>query len=183
MLSYLDLSQILQHAGAEAGTAECHGFLCGQVCVTAFPDEDLWMEFLDVQTANMDLEYECYDEIRNLMREIEQQLLSLDCIFEVLLPAEETDLIDRVNALGDWCHGFLNGFGLVEDGLRPLLSEDGTELLKDLGMICRVGLEEADEEDERALAEIVEYIRTGVMMLFDETRSDISRVEQREVMH
>ena len=183
MLSYLALSQLLSRAGAEAGAAECHGFLCGQLCVAAVPDEDLWMEFLDVRTPDQDLEYECYEEIRNLMSEIELQLQSLDFIFEIMLPSDEVDLHDRVDALGEWCHGFLNGFALVDESVRPALSDDGREWLKDLGLICRAGVDEAEEEDEQALTEIVEYIRSGVMMLFEETRVDVSAPESGGLLH
>lgn len=183
MLNYFDLSQMLNHAGAEASAAECHGFLCGQVCVSAMPDQDLWMEFLDLQTGDTDLEFQCHEEIRVLIQDIEAQLRSLEFEFEVMLPGDDSDLNERVEALGDWCHGFLNGFGLGDDGTQPPVSEDGRELLKDITMICRVGLENPDEEDERALAEIVEYIRSGVMMLFEETRSDLFSEHAGELLH
>ena len=36
-----------------------------------------------------------------------------DCTFVVMLPGDEAPLAERSAALGQWCQGFLGGFGLV----------------------------------------------------------------------
>lgn len=170
MLDFIELTELLSRVQARANASECHGFLCGQVCVSGVPDEELWQEFLDAQSGDDDLVYESYAYIHTLIREITNYLNSPDLNFELLLPGEDMPLEYRVNALADWCHGFLNGFGLGT-GLRgETFSEDCREVLTDYTRICQVGLdEETDEEDEWALEDLIEYVRMGAIMIFEES--------------
>ena len=170
MLDFIELTELLSRVEANTNASECHGFLCGQVCVSGVPEEELWQEFLDVQSGDDDLVDESYAYIHSLIREITSFLQSPDLDFQLLLPDEDRPLGDRVDALADWCHGFLNGFGLGT-GLRgEIFSDDCREVLTDYTRICQVGLdEESDEEDERALIELIEYVRVGAIMIFEET--------------
>lgn len=169
-LDYRSLSDLLLRSGAKTGAAECHGFLCGQICGTESPDEELWKEFIDARTPDDSLADQCYAELRELAEIIENQFRSLEYEFELFLPDEDTPITERVDALGCWCHGFLSGIGLIEDIERSALTADSQELLKDFSMICRAGVDEPDEEDERALTQVVEYVRVGVMTIFEELR-------------
>lgn len=173
MLDFIELTEVLYRVQARANASECHGFLCGQVCVSSAPEEDLWQDFLDVRSSDDDLVYESYAYIHSLIREITNNMHSPDLDFQLLLPAEDRPIGVRVNALADWCSGFLNGFGLGT-GLRgETFSEDCREVLTDYTRICRVGLdEESDEEDEWALEDLIEYVRMGAIMIFEESYPD-----------
>ena len=95
--------------------------------------------------------------------------------FQLLLPDDDDELDERTEALGDWCLGFVYGLaagGLSEDSELP---EDTRELLMDFIEISRasndVGELDDDsdeEEDEHAFVEIVEYVRTGVLLINEE---------------
>jgi uncharacterized protein YgfB (UPF0149 family) len=80
-----------------------------------------------------------------------------------LLPEEEADLRDRLEALGHWANGFLVGLAL--GGLRAEdLDQDIKEGLNDLQAISRVDVDtEVDEDAEKQLSELIEYVR---MVLF-----------------
>jgi uncharacterized protein len=173
MLDFIELSELLSRVQAIANASECHGFLCGQVCISGVPDDELWQEFLDVQSTDDELVYECYISINSLIMDITTYMQSTDLDFQLLLPDLDNPLEDRVDALADWCNGFLNGFGLGSNLREEAFSEDCHEILKDYSNICRAGLDdETDEEDERALAELVEYVRMSTIMIFDETYRD-----------
>ena len=86
--------------------------------------------------------------------------------FELLLPETDASLGERSGALFDWCRGFLGGFGLAS-GAQPPLSEEGTEALNDLARLATATpQEDGDEDDEEALAEIEEFVRVAVMLLY-----------------
>lgn len=173
MLDFIELSELLSRVQARASAPECHGFLCGQVCVTGMPDEELWQEFLDVQSHDDDLVFESYAYIHSLIGEISDYMYSPELEFQLYLPGAESPLEDRVNALADWCHGFLHGFGLGAGLRRDAFSEDCREVLTDYTKICRVGLDEQpDEDDEWALEDLAEYVRIGAVMIFEETSPD-----------
>ena len=183
MLDFIELSELLSRARAMVNASECHGFLCGQVCISGIPDDELWQEFLDVQTRDDELVYECYFSINSLVMDITSYMQSRDFDFQLLLPDPDTPLEERVDALADWCHGFLNGFGVGREFNDVALSEACQEILEDYSRICRAGLDEnTDEEDEWALADLVEYVRMSTIMIFDETDSN-SNINYLKVLH
>jgi uncharacterized protein YgfB (UPF0149 family) len=169
-LTHSRFADLLSRAGAETGASECHGFLCGQLCAAEAPDEDLWAELLDLQTRDEMLAERCHAEVRRLVQDLESELRSSELSFRLLLPDEERTLAERVDALGDWCHGFLNGFGLVSGQLGVELGEDCRELLEDMGVICRVSAGDPEDGDEEHLLQVVEYVRVGVMTIYEEYR-------------
>ena len=183
MLNYAELDQILARAQAEVPAAACHGFLCGQLCTTPWPDDARWQEFLDVQCPDDEIVNDCYEEVEALTRIIRDQLNSPEMEFNLLLPDDDCRLEDRVDALAQWCSGFLEGLAAVDAEERPQLGEECMEILRDVSMICRAGVgEEIDEEDEKMLLELVEYVRIGAVVIFEENQ-ELSNAEYPQVIH
>ena len=86
-----------------------------------------------------------------------------------MLPAAETPIDTRADALVEWCRGFLGGFGLAGGGHHDSLSNDAREILADFGTIAATRFEYAgNEDDEAALAEVIEFIRVGALLLHAE---------------
>ena len=85
--------------------------------------------------------------------------------FTLLLPGQGAPLYERTGALFDWCRGFLGGFGLAA-GAEPPLSDEGREAMADIAKLAAASAQEdGDEEDERALAEIQEFVRVAVLLI------------------
>jgi hypothetical protein len=170
MIEFDDLNRLLRLSRAEVGAAECHGFLCGQVCVATQPDSDLWQEFLDSQCDDEAVLSSCREEIAQLASEIEVQLEDTEFGFRLLLPGDDSPFAARVQALADWCQGFLRGVAAVDSDQREPLSADSVEWLDDLGRIGDVDADGEDATGEEALLEIEEYVRIGAQTIFEETR-------------
>lgn len=185
MLEYDELENLLTKVNAETCAAECHGFLCGQICVTGYADAQQWRDYLAMQVDNASRMQDCVDEIHTMVGEIRVLIASPDFDFRLMLPDDSAPFRDRVEALGEWCHGFLNGFGMSRDTRAAMINDECQELIEDFSKICRVGLDEDDEEeDERALVELVEYVRLGVMSLFDTLQPDDGQDQgNSEVLH
>lgn len=171
MYGYQVLGEMLQDADAAVTAAECHGFLCGQLCSPTQPEDTLWQEFLDLRTADDRLAEECYRQVRGLMEDTQRQLWSEDFEFHLCLPDEDAAMAGRVVALAAWCQGFLTGFGLAQGAPARLLSDNVQEWLGDMDMIARAGVEEPDEDDEMALVQVQDHVRTGVMLVIEEMRA------------
>ena len=91
--------------------------------------------------------------------------------FYLLLPEDNAPLVTRAEALGEWCQGFL--YGLAAGGLKEdtKLPENSQEIMRDMLEISRASADEdaeMDEADEIALMELVEYVRTGVLLINEE---------------
>lgn len=94
--------------------------------------------------------------------------------FQPLL-SDGTALSERALALGQWCQGFL--YGLANTTRRDLLEAGAlAEVLGDFAEISRAvrGGEEV-EEAEGAYAELLEFVRVGVLLCFEELRAERDR--------
>ena len=148
--------------------AEVHGGLCGYLCAGGNAEPGQWLEQLCIDTDALPTGAEPQLE---LLRRATLALLDDPSMrFAPLLPDDEIALPARVQALADWCAGFLGGFGLTGVGEREGLSDQGRDALRDLERIAHFGYEAGDDdEDENALTEILEYVRVAVLLLHQES--------------
>ena len=89
--------------------------------------------------------------------------------FAPLLPDDEEALNARANALALWCTGFLYGLGTGQiSDLEALTGEVG-EIVRDFTEISRATGDDADadESNEQAYAELVEFIRVAAQVVFE----------------
>jgi len=146
-----------------ASPSELHGGLCGYLCAGGEPQPQRWLDQLQIQAA--DLDADARDHLEALRRWATVLLDDPQMRFQPLLPGDDAAMAERVGALVQWCAAFLGGFGLAggsdQDG-----SESRREALRDLQRIAGFSYESGDdEEDENALAEIVEFVRVAALML------------------
>jgi len=113
---------------------------------------------------------ECRNELLRVLTDTVRTLCSGQCNFVPLLPDENTRLGVRSEALADWCSGFLYGIGSAGD-VEARLSKDALEVLSDFSEVTRLSNDaEESEASEADYSEIVEYMRVGVMLIFEELR-------------
>ncbi|WP_027328207.1 UPF0149 family protein [Marinimicrobium agarilyticum] len=170
-LSYEQLSELLQPLGILINPSELQGLLCGKFCGGAHPDETDWLleavEELDfVQAPDETVRAALVQLYRDTRQQLAQQGFSL----QPLLPSDDREITLRVTCLGQWCHGFLVGFGSAGHAGDSDLSDEAREALEDFAAIAQVDLDE--EESARAAendyAELVEYVRMAALSLFME---------------
>lgn len=165
--SYAELQRILGDAQGLTDAAEAHGTLAGALCAAGSYRLDDWLgEILPDGRADPLTRESC----RSYFDATAQALGGVDMSFEVLLPGDEQSIAARATALGQWCQGFLYGLGTssIEDVTR-LPGEVG-EIVRDLSEITRIGVDgdESLESNESAYAELAEFVRVGVQLLFEE---------------
>lgn len=148
--------------------AECHGLLCGLLCLDQSLARDNWLQqFQQQSTSYTNPETSM---LQNLFQTTYAQLQDDEFSFQLLLPDDDSHLIARVDALSRWCQGFLSGLGL---GGMQNTQQQSTELqdfLHDVSQIAQAGLsaDDGNESDELAYVEIVEYLRAGVLLVSQE---------------
>ena len=170
--SYIVCSQALARARAELGAAECHGLLCGMLCGVDEQAPQRWLEeVLGPGQRLAKARDECRDELLRVLTDTVRTLCSGQCNFVPLLPDEDAGLGVRSEALADWCSGFLYGIGSAGDDIQARLSKDALEVLSDFSEVTRLRTDaEESESSEADYSEIVEYMRVGVMLIFEELR-------------
>ena len=102
--------------------------------------------------------------------------------FELLIPDMDQPLETRMEALAEWVHGFLGGFGMVHSA-DTKASDDVKELIADFASIAQMDVDGEDDsnEAEEAFYEIVEYVRMGATYCFNEL-SD-GEIKETPVLH
>lgn len=89
--------------------------------------------------------------------------------FRLLVPLDPAPLAQRLEALAAWVRGFLEGMARAAgEGLNEA-PQDVRELIRDFVAISQIEIDEDDSEDgEKELAEVMEYVRIGVLNVFAE---------------
>ncbi|HTD11979.1 MAG TPA: UPF0149 family protein [Steroidobacteraceae bacterium] len=164
---YPHIQQLLAQEHALAEAAEAHGTLVGCLCGAAgYKFEDWLREILPEGRADPQASEALRDVYAATLDALEQP----DMGFEPLLPSDAQPIDTRTTALAEWCQGFLYGLGAgnIPDASR-LPGEVG-EIVRDFAEITRAGVDgaESEESNESAYAELVEFVRVGVQLLYEE---------------
>ncbi|OAI49214.1 hypothetical protein AYO45_00510 [Gammaproteobacteria bacterium SCGC AG-212-F23] len=166
--SYTEFSKVLQKSKSNFQAAQVHGLLCGWICST-HETENVWEKRLPgIKTYPQGLE-----ALKRLYEISYHQLSEFSFEFSLLLPDDRTDLKTRAETLGLWCQGFLTGLENASQFIKLHSPEDVKEALKDIIEIAKVDYDAitANDEDETAYFELVEYVRLTVLMIFHELNS------------
>jgi hypothetical protein len=183
-ISFDDFANMLMDLGALGSPAELHGLLCGQLSAGRHLDADGWLMLASTQ---LELDIDANDGRLALIDLYEQSLAQLSGFsfeFQPLLPTDETSLVLRTVALGQWCSGFLSGFGLAFDYQRQKLSDEVNESIADLAQISHIKSDEmVDQTAEQSYMELVEYVRLAATMVYAEFNVSKSRPGNTQSLH
>src|SRR5690625_1529127 len=102
-MEYEQLEHALGRLGVSQDAAEYHGSVCGAVCASVATD------FLEEAGGDRTREL-----TRRLHTECSAELSGHESGFQLMLPDDDAVLADRVEALADWCAGFLAGLAGLE---------------------------------------------------------------------
>ncbi|CBL43706.1 conserved hypothetical protein [gamma proteobacterium HdN1] len=164
---------------ALASAAEAHGILCGQLCAGSRLTGIGWLkQFLPMIGVKREPWEALTQRLYQLRHFCEEDLKGAELDFSPLLPDEEEPITARLNALSEWCSGFLAGFGSI--GLSAeIMPDEISAALKDLQAISQVDVASAEEQGESGendFYEVFEYTRVVVIHLYQECvlRTDVA---------
>src|ERR1700755_2882442 len=167
-IRFRDFEDVLATAGGLADAAEAHGSLCGALCSVAPYRMQDWVN--EILPDGASLSDESSGMIERVFTETASSFGEQGMEFEPMLPDDEQPLNGRANALALWCTGFLYGLGTGHISDLEGLAGDVGEIVRDFTEISRAsgGEAEADESNEQAYAELVEFIRVAAQVVFEE---------------
>jgi yecA family protein len=181
MMRFPDISQLedlLYQVDAALGATESHGALCGMLCAQGATEASQWMlHVLGEHEKGSAALTDVGKQLLQIHQIAVQQMNDSNVEFQLMLPDDDESLDMRVEALGNWCQGFVYGLavgGIKEDSVLP---EDSRELIQDIIEISRAGYiadDDADtdlsdsDEDEEAFIEVSEYVRMGTLLIYEE---------------
>ena len=176
--SYDEAARLLHEAGVTTGAAEAHGIITGVLCAPQGAGV-AWQELVLGREAGRSREAPV--ALARLLAAMHQSayahLNGVECDFAPMLPDNDHSLAEQIEGLTDWCRGYL--FGLYAGGVKESqkLPGDAGEVVRDITRLSEAELDGslADEEEVKALVEIVEYLRVGVQLVFEELQPPAAR--------
>ena len=173
-MTFEQLEDLFYTLQIRANPSGFHGFLCGRLSCGAVDMRQLveassqWLAMTDEQTEAAENSLEDFYEASL------SNLEDISFLFQPLLPDDELPLAERLVAIGDWCSNYISGLG---DGMGKEfeVSLDGKEALQDLAAIGQISVDfDSDDDDgERDYAELVEYIRIAVQLVFSDLHPEL----------
>jgi uncharacterized protein YgfB (UPF0149 family) len=166
-VGFPELEDTLAETGSLAEAAEAHGSLCGALCAESRFSLESWLDELVKDPAQVNAWRGVFETVYS---ETRQALGGEAMQFEPLLPDDDQPLAGRTLALASWCQGFLYGLGTSGVHSVEELPDDVGEIVQDLTEISHASFstDEPTETDEQAYAELVEFVRVGVQLIYDE---------------
>lgn len=167
--NYSQIQHVLTDERSLTDAAEAHGTLAGCLCAAAsYRFEDWLFDILPDGRAQPP----AASTLAALYDSTAGALAALDMAFQPLLPEDARPIDERTGALVTWCQGFLYGLGAGTGATRDVVDLPGEvgAVVTDIMEISHAAVdpEQGEEANEAAYAELVEFVRVGVQVVFEE---------------
>ncbi len=175
MPEFEQLADIFWRLGVMQSPSHLHGYSIGLLVSGDVMEPEQWLRlattFIDAVEPPNESEKPV---LLSLYAASQFQLQAGDMGFQLLLPEDEVEVTLRVDALGQWCQGFLAGFAQGGKQIQQLrgqqqYSEDVSEAIRDIAAISQVNLSESDDDQEtreQNMVEIIEYLRVAIQAIY-----------------
>lgn len=175
-MAYLTINTIFNRHDADQDAAEAHGMAAGMLCVDIRAKAEAWLDELFPERGVLAAEeqkllQQLFEQTRQLLNQEDEQFA-----FDLLLPNDNEELFERVEALRHWCQGFLFGVGYAKS--TSVWPGDCGEIMRDIVEFTKMDEEVGGEEDEKAFMEIHEYLRSAVLLVRDQLTEDSDNRQQ-----
>lgn len=172
-MAYQTINKVFQRNETDLTAAEAHGLATGMLCIENKIESAIWLAELfsdDIVLVDDDkmVLVALFEQTRKLLTEQNN-----DFRYDLFLPADDESLAGQLQALCQWCEGFLFGVGYIRSsaewpGETGGIMQDIVEFTK-LDTEVDVDMDEEElNEQAAALIEIQEYLRVAVMTVKDQ---------------
>lgn len=156
----------------DVSISELHGLITGLMTVCDAPTADAWAKMLEELSFTQPDE-NALELLTEEAEDIAFQLKDKDDAYQYapLVPDDEHELYERVQALKHWANGYLTGVGVADMSL----SEKEIETLGDLAKIggIRIELDDEFEGGEESYLHLYEFARMVPVSLATRSRKPL----------
>ncbi len=149
-----------------SGASEAHGLLCA-LAGRGIQPQDIRQKAGLFQLT----EVEHIDLIEGLYALVCRELDDEEFGFQLLLPDDNQPIHARIEAVTDWCQGFLQGIyhdqGRLPEQATPIVQE-AAESIMEIGHLA-TGTDDSDLS-EHHLMEVIEFLRVAAQLIHDSFR-------------
>ena len=174
-MNHEHIDRVKKKARISIDVSEYHGKISACLCCDNISAEDLLPEEVKAGRCSLSLEtMELKTVLVKVIAETLEKLNDAEMTFYPLLSPDSASLADRTGSLSSWCQGFIDGFGLAiaqkNIPIGPADQDIIGEIIEDFSQISKLTSASVMNQDEEELAymEVVEYVRVGVQLIFEE---------------
>ncbi len=170
MIPYRAFAKHLKENNVIATPAELHGHASGMIAVNHELEVREWVDLI--------LQDYCFEGsdsaklspvLKALFDYAKDKLAADNFTFNPLLPGDDNDLSDRLDALSSWCASFLTGLTFAGLKAEGNMHDDVHEFIADLEKISKGDTMAGDSQGEEAdYFELVEYVKAGAILVYQE---------------
>lgn len=155
-----------------ASPAELHGLISGLLSAGVQAEQKQILPVLyDFLNDSQAVPIAVQKQILELIKLTNGQLEQPDFSFALLLPSDDDSLIERLEAVVEWCQAFLVGFAVLQTDLS-LVSDDIRDAIDQLTEITRLDVHSSsdfsEKENEESYYLVLEHIRLLALNCFHE---------------
>lgn len=164
--------------------SELHGIMCGYLSTGAAREGIAYLGTL-IPNQNDPAMRPATLAIFAVYAVAQQQIEAPGFEFQLLLLDDDEPLDRRARSFSDWCEGFTQGIRMAGVDYNELEDEDTQNALEHITEFADLDHQslEIDEDDERALTEIIEYTRMAVLHLHSDFQANRADRDDSETVH
>jgi len=153
--------------------SELHGVLCGYLAAGRHKQGEEYLRALMLKRTEHVVR-EAALALFAVYAVSQQQLSSFGFEFQLMLPDDDEPLYDRARAFSEWCEGFTQGITVSGLDLDELKSEEAQDVIAHMTEFANLDYDalNVDEDDERALMEVIEYTRAAILHIYTDVAAD-----------
>jgi len=163
-----ELANALLEQGELVSPAELHGCLCGLVGGGFDGDDARLLEEVE-KTSEVTLHGPLADAVVTMRNEAVGSVTEGSLDFEPVLPDDDLELRQRIEAMASWCRAFLTGYAQARvsaEATGEAVATDSAEALRDFAAIAQAAVDDEESDDaerEGHYYELLEYLRVAAM--------------------
>jgi len=167
---YTQIEIALVHADVELSVSEVHGTVVGAIAnhLMSGVTPDL-LKLVEPQADAKDARFTQLSEaLYDVYRETSEQLFQGERGLDLVLPDEDELLELRAEGTATWARGYILGLLYNDRFSVDELPDSAPEIVRDLMQIAEAAAgADSEKEEDWALAELQEYMKVGVQLVFE----------------
>lgn len=183
-MNYLQINEFCRKFLPDLSGAELAGMLHGLVGHGFVPEAGRWPQQMSDFLANGEvLGQQAEDELEQIIAFTQKDYQPESFTIELLIPEDDSPIDQRAQALGEWCQGYLTGYGLIKQ--EKELDDAAQEALRDMSEIAKIDFsidDENSEELESAFVTISEHVKMSAQIIFQSNKA-VPMAPQNKQIH
>lgn len=164
------LEYLLIVASTPFSPSYIHGMMTGLLCIEEKEAVVSWKRLYQAIGCLQDPVSAIYKLFEKLFSCTLSELKNFESNLNLILPSDEQPLALRLEALADWCEGFIDGIKLTDINPELLLQNPTVkEVLSDFVQIKEVSSAAIESDsNENNYMQLVEFVRVGALLIHAE---------------